>query len=213
MRGRLPAVLVVAGALALLVPATAWFLAPVGAPPAGSPPGFAVESHPASVPAPTPGPPAGTGIASAPSATPGNTPATSLVPSPSRQPWASPRPADSDAARATLTRFLRLERRRRFPAAWQMLATPSRIRYGSSAGFAAERRAFLDSWGDRYEMGRPSHSQATVERWLPRDFSADVDRAFVIRVDYPALSTTPAGWDLFILAPDASGRWEVWIGR
>jgi len=135
------------------------------------------------------------------------------MPVESERPWVGAVPADRAAARTTLTRFLRLERRRRFAASWRLLALPTRQMLVSQQDYAANQRAFLDSWGNRFLMEQATHDQRQVLEWLPSGFDGNIDRAYLIRVDYPPLSATPAGWDLYLLAPDGSGRWTIWLSR
>ena len=179
-------------------------------PPAPAPPTDTAGPPTAATPAPTggmvnPTPPAGSRQSAVPSA--------SIVPGPSPSPGESPVAADARAARAEVRRYELALVAGRYRQAWVMLAPRSRASWGSLHAYASERGVFFQSARSRFRVGAAAHDAATLARWMPRDFSGDAARAFVVRVDYPALAGNNAGWEIDVVAPDASGRWLIWIAR
>ena len=181
-------------------------------------------------PEPTPG----TSVTTAGTATAGSTPAEAQPPanastaatgastatpppmvnsSPTQHVESPPLSTDASVALDTIRRYLSALHRDDFRTAWAMLAAPSQALFSSIAQFGDDRRAFQQSWDDRFVLGDPTHEKVVLETWIPRDFTGDRGRTFVIRVDYPALATNNAGWEIYAVAPDETGRWFVWIAR
>jgi hypothetical protein len=80
------------------------------------------------------------------------------------------------------------------------------------AAYAAERAPYYASVDGRYAIGAPTQ----VPDWstyAPLIDGADLTRASLIEVDYPAMSNNNAGYEQFVVAPDASSRWWIWPVR
>lgn len=101
----------------------------------------------------------------------------------------------------------------RYADAWELLSLWSRQFSGSEEHFAAERSAFYRTAGPRYRLSTPDGSEELLGRWLPVPFSGDPARAYVLRVDHPALGPNNSGWEILIVAADADGAWRIWVAR
>jgi hypothetical protein len=62
-------------------------------------------------------------------------------------------------------------------------------------------------------MGTPTQQVPDWTTYAPLIHGADLSRAYLIEVDYPALSGNNAGYEQFVIAPDASGTWWIWPVR
>ena len=49
--------------------------------------------------------------------------------------------------------------------------------------------------------------------YAPLTQGADLTQAYLIEVDYPALSGNNAGYEQFVVAPDTSGTLRIWPVR
>lgn len=100
----------------------------------------------------------------------------------------------------------------RWQAAFDLLAPTSLTSGMGLDAFAYERAPFFESVGDRYVLLDP----ARVTDWAfyaPVVSGADRAHAWLIEVDYPALSNNNAGWEQFLAAPDSGGTWRIWPVR
>jgi hypothetical protein len=130
---------------------------------------------------------------------------------PSAAPTSDAGPDPRQAARAAQA-YLEALVAGNYAAAWQLLAPAAQTAWPSEHDFAAERAAFYASAGPRLTISDPDGSAATLATWLPHTFDGDRGRAFVIAVDHPAIHTNAAR-EVLIAAPDAAGRWRIWIAR
>jgi hypothetical protein len=150
----------------------------------------------------------------APTASPTATPtATSSGPSasPSPSPSGSP-PSDAGQARNLVRAYETALIAGDWRTAFDLLGPASPKHEAGFAAFASERAAFYVSVAGRYTIG-----STTVVRdpapYEPVTKGADLSRAFLIEVDYPALTGNNAGYDQFVVAPDATGAWKIWPAR
>jgi hypothetical protein len=120
---------------------------------------------------------------------------------------------DAATALATASDYLRALTAGRFADAWQLLSPESQGFAGSEEHFASERAAFYRTAGSRYQVSTPDRSEEALATWLASSFSGDAARAFVLRVDHPALGPNNSGWEMLITAPDGSGTWRIWVAR
>ena len=143
------------------------------------------------------------------------TPTTS--PSPSPLVLVSPTPGiAAEQAAARLTAYEQALAAHDYQAAWAMLAPSWRGTAATSyADYASERAAYEGSTRGEFTLGTPSNKQADIEIWLAPTVTAgvDVSRAWVIEVDYPRLAGNNAGYEIYILQPDAGGTWLIWPVR
>jgi hypothetical protein len=148
----------------------------------------------------------------------------------SPSPLASPRPSEaaatatptarpsastvSDPARATalLDSYEAALVAGKWHTAFDMLAPASLTRGMGEAAFAAERAPYFESVGGRYTIGAPKHD-ADWTQYAPLIEGADTSRAYLLEVDYPALSGNNAGFELYVVAPDSTGTWRIWPAR
>jgi hypothetical protein len=100
----------------------------------------------------------------------------------------------------------------RWSAAFDLLAPTSLTREAGLKSFAAERAAFFDSVEGRYAIGDPARVRDWTE-YEPLVTGAVRSHAWLIEVDYPALSNNNAGYEQFVAAPDSSGAWRIWPVR
>lgn len=148
----------------------------------------------------------------APSASP--TPAASSV-SPS-SPSAGPTPtapvSDSAAATDIVNRYETALVAGHWQTAFDLLATTSLTHETGLKAFTSERAAYFHSVDGRYVVGGPTR----VIDWAtyaPIVTGADQSLAWLIEVDYPALSGNNAGFEQFVVAPDPTGTWRIWPVR
>ncbi len=157
-------------------------------------------------PLPTPAPPQPAPITPGPSFA---APATPLA-------LGTPRPGDSAIASSLATRYERALVAGQWQTAWDLLAPASqKVPYTDYANFVYERSAFFKSVAGRFVVKPPSHDATALTSWVASllPLSANLDRAFLIEVDYPALVTNPAGWTMLLVAPDESETWKIWVLR
>jgi hypothetical protein len=159
---------------------------------------------PTSTPAPTAGPcgqdtPCPSQVPASPAATP--------------QPsLASLQPSDSEQATALIERYEAALVAGKWQTAFDMLAPASPSRDLGFAAYASERAAYYTSVAGRYTMGAPTQQVPDWTTYAPLIHGADLVRAYLIEVDYPAIGGN-AGYEQFVVAPDATGTWGIWPVR
>ena len=134
------------------------------------------------------------------------TPVTSPQPSPSAS------PSDSVVATDLVDRYEAALIAGRWQTAFDLLAPTSLTHEAGFGEFSTERAAFFQSVKGRYAIGAP----APASDWAtfgPLVNGADRSRAWLIEVDYPALSGNNAGYEQFVVAPDSGGTWRIWPVR
>lgn len=144
------------------------------------------------------------------SPTPGQSEA-STRPSP-MTPKASPSLSDRDTATAIVDQYEAALVAGHWATAFDLLAPASPTCKAGYDAFASERAAFFRSVAGRYTVGAPSR----VTDWaayVPLVEGAQRSRAWLIEVDYPALAGNNAGFEQFVVAPDATGTWRIWPVR
>lgn len=128
-------------------------------------------------------------------------------------PSATPAPSDATHAAALLERYERALVDGDWAAAFGMLASGPRSLAGFR-DFATERSAFMRSAAGQFTLEPAIHDRQAIESWTADAEStrgADLGRAFVITVDYPAIpADTNANFDVFLVAPDRSATWWIW---
>jgi hypothetical protein len=138
-------------------------------------------------------------------------------PSPrSQEPTPTPTPTASSseeaAARSLLDQYERALIAGNWQTAFGLLASTSLTSEAGLAEFASERSAFFATAGDRYVLGASS----PVTDWASYGSTvegADRDHAYLVEVDYPALSGNNAGFEQFVVAWDPTGAWRIWPVR
>ena len=146
----------------------------------------------------------------APTATPVATP--SQAPQ-TPAPTASVTPTDQAIASALLDRYEAALVAGDWQTAFDMLAPASPTRGMGVAAYGAERGPYFESVAGRYAIGAPTRQVPDWTTYAPLIDGADVARAYLIEVDYPALSGNNAGFEQFVVAPDPSGTWRIWPVR
>jgi len=131
---------------------------------------------------------------------------------PSQAPSAVPL-SDADRSTALLDRYQAALVAGDYQAAFDLLAPSSPTHEAGLEAYAAERAAYYDSVAGRYTLGEPTRDVADWSAYAPLIDGADTARAFLIEVDYPALSGNNAGYEQFIVAPATDGTWRIWPVR
>lgn len=155
-------------------------------------------------------------VAAAPTPSAPAAPPSSLSPQPraTLPAVATPLPGDSATAATLVRSYLTHLIDTDWAAAYALLAPEQRT---TLADFAHERAVFLGSVRGRFVEVPPTHDADVLTNWLTAPgltTTADRSRAFIVEVDYPAVSpNTNANFDIFLAAPDASGHWYVWDVR
>lgn len=148
--------------------------------------------------------------------TPTSTPAptTSQVPkTPAPTPEATSQPSDGKQAAILLDSYEKALVAGKWQTAFDMLAPASLTREMGSAAYADERAPYYASVAGRYTIGAPTQQVPDWTTYSPLIEGADLSRASLIEVDYPELSNNNAGYEQFVVAPDASGTWWIWPVR
>jgi hypothetical protein len=142
------------------------------------------------------------------------TTAPSSVPAtPTPTPPTSIQPSDASRASALVDTYEAALVAAEWQTAFDLLAPASPTRGLGLAGYTDERGPFYESVAGRYVLGEPTQDVADWTTYAPLIEGADVSRAYLIEVDYPALSGNNAGYEQFVVAPDASGSWWIWPVR
>jgi hypothetical protein len=156
-------------------------------------------------PAPTPGP------CGQDTACPSQVPPTPMATS---QPsMATSQPSDAARATALLERYEAALVAGKWQTAFDTLAPASPTRDVGIAAYAAERAAYYVSVAGRYTIGAPTQQVPDWTTYTPLIHGADLSRAYLIEVDYPAMSGNNAGYEQFVVAPDSTGTWWIWPVR
>jgi hypothetical protein len=128
-------------------------------------------------------------------------------------PGGTPAPGDATYAAALLERYERALVDGDWATAYAMLGAAQRS-LTSFRDFSIERSAFMKSVAGRFSLEPGIHDRQTIETWTADAVStreADLARAFVITVDYPAIpADTNANFEVFLVAPDRSATWWIW---
>ena len=141
-------------------------------------------------------------------------PTASVAPSASEL-AAKPSPtSETDAAQATalLGSYVKALIAGQWQTAFDMLAPTSPTAQTGITDYSSERAAYFASVAGQFTMGAPTQPSDWTT-YAPLIDGADLSRASLIEVDYPALSGNNAGYELFVVAPDASGDWKIWPVR
>ena len=103
-----------------------------------------------------------------------------------------------------------------WPAAWALLAPLERPTF---AEFIADEGLYFQSVKGRWNAAPPQHDPTVLHQWLFAEneptrriggLGADLGRAYLIEVDYPAMAGNNAGWEMYLAAPDAGQTWRLW---
>ena len=148
-----------------------------------------------------------------PSVAPSEPPATTPSPSASPSPSSTPLPSGPEAATALVDRYEAALVAGRWQTAFDLLAPASPTHGTGLTAYAAERAPFFQSVAGRYTIGAPTRDVPDWTAYAPLINGADTTRAYLVEVDYPALSGNNAGYEQFVVGPDASGTWWIWPVR
>ena len=106
-----------------------------------------------------------------------------------------------------------------WPNAWALLAPWARP---TLADFTDDEGLYFRSVKGRWSTGPPQHDLSVLRQWLFAEnepsrriggLGADLGRAYLVEVDYPAMAGNNAGWEMYLAAPDDSGTWRLWLIR
>ena len=146
-----------------------------------------------------------------PSATPSEAPSPS--PSANPSPAVTPQPSGPEGATALVDRYEAALVAGNWQTAFDLLAPASPTHGMGLTAYASERGPFFDSVAGRYTIGTPTQDVPDWTTYAPLINGADTSRAFLVEVDYPALSGNNAGYEQFVVGPDTSGTWWIWPVR
>lgn len=119
----------------------------------------------------------------------------------------TPSPADTKAASDAVDHYTADLVSGDFASAYAMLAPEAQRASKSIADFTYERGAFFKSVAGHYTIRVAPTDVAPIASWLPATYGAPIDlgHAVLIEVDYPALAGNNAGYELYIVNPQAGG--------
>jgi hypothetical protein len=157
---------------------------------------------------------------------PTESPTTTAVPSPTSPaealPIGSPQPGDAAAAAEIAARYEDALVSGDWRVAWNLLAPEQQTHWGSYDTFVSQRSQYFARVNGRYTAMTPSHDADAIRGWVvPENYPAapiypatpTYDRAFLIRVDYPAIAQLNSGWEVLLASTDPSGTWRIWQVR
>jgi hypothetical protein len=143
-------------------------------------------------------------------------PTSTPAPSPSQAP-STPEPTAQPSPAERVTALINDYEAALVAGEWQtafdMLEPSSPTRSMGLDAFAAERAPYYESVAGRYTLGTATRDVPDWTTFAPLIQGADVSRAYLIEVDYPALAGNNAGFEQFVVGPDASGTWWIWPVR
>ncbi|HLO34947.1 MAG TPA: hypothetical protein VK194_02650, partial [Candidatus Deferrimicrobium sp.] len=125
----------------------------------------------------------------------------------------STQPSGPALATALLDRYEAALVAGEWQTAFDMLAPASPTRGTGIAAYSAERAPYFTTVAGRYVIGTPTQQVPDWTTYAPLIDGAVVSRAYLVEVDYPAMKNNNAGYEQFVVAPDASGTWWVWPVR
>lgn len=140
----------------------------------------------------------------------------SLDASPSASSGEAPRPWDALQAATLADGYERALIGGDWQVAWDMLAPADHVLRETLAEYTNERSAYFHSVAGRYTLSVLTHEAAVLRKWTTSPElvgGADLARAFIVEADYPALAGNNAGYEVFLVAPHATGTWRIWVVR
>jgi hypothetical protein len=140
--------------------------------------------------------------------TSGPTVSPSAVVAPDGQTLAS----DAATARSLVDRYEAACATGDYLTAWSVLAAFSQRVFPSFQSFAAERTRFFVATGPAYVVGEPRQDDPDVLAWLAKGQPVpDPGQAFSVEVTHPDAPDPALRREVFVVAPDTSGTWRLWI--
>ncbi len=127
-------------------------------------------------------------------------------------PEGSSQPSEGKQAAILLDSYEKALVAGKWQTAFDMLAPASPTHGTGLSAYAAERAPYYESVAGQYTIGAPTQPTDWTT-YAPLIEGADLSRAYLIEVDYPALGGNNAGYEQFVVAPDASGTWRIWPVR
>ena len=159
-------------------------------------------------------PPTGPVATATPSPAPSQPVATPEPSGPISSPVPSPSVTLTDAQTATqlVERYEAALVAGQWQTAFDLLLPTSATHDAGFASFQDERAAFFASVKGRYTLTEPTRV-TSFKGFPPLVGGADRERAWLIEVDYPELAGNNAGFEQFVVLPDATGTWRIWPVR
>lgn len=156
-------------------------------------------------PSPTPSAP--------PASQPGPTPTATATALPTATPVPDPSSV-SDAVRAAtlVDAYEAALVAGQWQTAFDMLAPASPTHGTGVAAYEAERAPYYESVAGEYSVGTATRV-TDGSQYDPLIDGADLSRAYLVEVAYPAMAGNNAGYEQFVVAPDTSGTWRIWPVR
>ena len=101
--------------------------------------------------------------------------------------------------------------------AWARLSksTQSYAKWGTLAGFTKERTTFLAAAGATYREELSPSNTLTLRQWIEgANWMPQIDQAhaYVVSVDWPAITPATAGWEIWIVNPTKTG-WSLYLAH
>ena len=104
-----------------------------------------------------------------------------------------------------------------YATAWARLSksTQSYAKWGTLAGFTKERTTFLAAAGATYREELSPSNTLTLRQWIEgANWMPQIDQAhaYVVSVDWPAITPATAGWEIWIVNPTKTG-WSLYLAH
>lgn len=120
--------------------------------------------------------------------------------------------SDAATARSLVDRYEAACTTGDYVTAWSVVATFSQRMFPSFQSFADERSRFFAAAGPAYVVGEPRQDDPDVLAWLAKGQPVpDPGRAFSIEVTHPDAPDPALRREVFVVAPDTSMTWRLWI--
>lgn len=104
-------------------------------------------------------------------------------------------------------------------AAWALLSAYSQAQYGSVAKFGAAEATYNASGGSTFTLADPSRDPGFLDPAFlgapgaDARINADFGRAAVVFANHPKVNGASEASRAYLIAPIASGVWQVWVVR
>ncbi len=102
-----------------------------------------------------------------------------------------------------------------YAKAWSMIGPNGKLGWGSIDGYELERQPFMKSAGTAYTAVANPSGTLSLADWLngtPFAASIDTAHAVLVQVNWTALASNNAGWEMWVANPIPSG-WELYQVR
>lgn len=145
--------------------------------------------------------------------------ASGLAPSPEASASPASEVGDMREAAATAAAFETARASAAWSAAWVMLSAYSQAQYGSESMFAATEASYNAAGGTTFTLANPTRNPDLLDLTFlgapgaDAEAHADFSRAALVFANHPKVRGASEASRAYLIAPVASGVWQIWIVR